>query len=36
VLVVDRVVLVIVIRVVREVEFRADESVVDGGFAVPT
>jgi len=36
VLVVDRVVLVMVIRVVGEVVFRADESVVDEGFAVLT
>jgi len=27
--------MVIVIKVVGEVVFRADESVVDGGFAVP-
>jgi len=36
VLVGNRVVLVVVIRVVREVVFKADESVVEGGFAVPT
>jgi len=35
VLVVDRVVLVVVIRVVGEVVFWADESIVEGGFAVP-
>jgi len=33
---VDRVVFVIVGRVVGEVVFRADESIGKGGFAVPT
>jgi len=36
VLVVDRVVLVVVVRVVGEVVLRADEGVVERGFAVPT
>jgi len=33
---VDRVVLVVVIRIVREVVFRAGESIVEGGSAIPT
>jgi len=36
VLMVDRVVLVVVIRIVGEVVFRAGESIVEGGFAIPT
>jgi len=34
-LVIDRVVLVVVIRVVGEVVFRTHKSVVERGFAVP-
>jgi len=36
VLVVDRVVLIVVIRVVGKVVFRTDAGVVKGGFAIPT
>jgi len=35
-LVVDRVVLVVVGRVIGEVVFKADESIMERGFAVPT
>jgi len=34
--VLDRVVLVVVVKVIGEVVFRADKSIMEGGFAVPT
>jgi len=36
VLVINRVVLVVVVRVIGEVVFRADKSIVERGFAVLT